>query len=53
MTKISKEQALMLADKGFQWHRDIFRSATKHPTYYACEKPEILELINRTVKEND
>lgn len=51
MTRISKDQAEMLLNKGFKWHKDVMKTSGRYITYYACEKPEILELINKTAKE--
>lgn len=45
MVKISKQMAQTLAALGFEWHRDITKSASRHPTYYACEKQEVLDKI--------
>ncbi len=51
MIRISKDQAEMLLSKGFKWHKDVMKTSARNTTYYACEKPEILELINKAVKE--
>lgn len=47
MKAISKQQAIELARHGYKWRIDIFKTTTKHPKYYACERLDILKFLNR------
>ena len=50
MIRISKKEAKTLVEKGFKWHDDVFRTYTKHPTYFAKESVKVLRAIENLRK---
>lgn len=42
LKEISKKEAAMLCDKGYVWHRHIFKTHTRYSKYYCIEEKDVL-----------
>lgn len=52
MIIISKNERNYLESVGFKFGKDIFRTFSKNPKYYAVESPKLMKTLDRYYKES-
>lgn len=45
MIQISKEQAEFLIESGCEWHRDVMKTKSRYPKYFACETNRVKKIL--------
>lgn len=51
MIEISMTERKMLESKGCEFHKDIFKTYTRHPKFYLVESQRNLKLLNKCRNE--